>query len=366
MQILIERTALLAALNRIRHIIPAKPAHPILGTVLLGAAGETLSLRTTDLDLEIQTSAVAEVQQAGAVAVGCRDLYKAVAALPDDFHAIELRLDGDLVRLYAAGAALAFPATPAGEFPDPLKPPAQHRVRIPTAPLLAMVERVRHAIGTDGARYYLAGIHLATHSTGLRAVTTDGYRLAIADTSLPPRVGKLPGITVPSAAINELRRVLKGCRIRTTITASDDRIRFEAGATTITTKIVEGEFPDYERTIPLGDFKRAEFRIAPLMAALKQLLPPKDDEGHRTIKMAFTRDSLALSSVHDTVDVAIHYRDTPADIGINPDYLLDALKQCSGDEAYLLIQNGVNPVILHSFLERTPVFAFFVIMTKRC
>jgi DNA polymerase-3 subunit beta len=212
MKLSIERSALLKALNHVQSVVERRNTIPILSNVLLSAQGDSLKLTATDLDIEISESASAEVERGGQTTAPANYLYDFVRKLPDG-SAVKLEVNGDDPRLFisAGKSRLHLPILPAGDFPSMPSDGFETKFEIEPTELGRLIDKTRFAISTEETRYYLNGIFLHTvDSDGqkLRAVATDGHRLALADYPAPKGSVGMPGVIVPRKTINELKRLL--------------------------------------------------------------------------------------------------------------------------------------------------------------
>lgn len=260
MKLSIERSALLKALNHVQSVVERRNTIPILSNVLLSAQGDSLKLTATDLDIEISESASAEVERAGQTTAPANYLYDFVRKLPDG-SAVKLDVNGDDPRLFisAGKSRLHLPILPAGDFPSMPSDGFETKFEVEPTELGRLIDKTRFAISTEETRYYLNGIFLHTvdaDGAKLRAVATDGHRLALADHPAPKGSTGMPGVIVPRKTINELKRLLDDASDLVEISVSPQKIRFALGDAVLTSKLIDGSFPEYARVIPKNNSKK--------------------------------------------------------------------------------------------------------------
>ena len=265
MKVTIERSVLLKALGHVHRIVERRNTIPILANVLIEAADGKLALKSTDLDLEASEQVSADVAQNGATTVPAHVIYDIVRKLPDGAQA-SLETIGDTGQLVLRSGRSRFTlqALPASDFPDLTSGEFSHRFALPAAELKRLIENTQFAISTEETRYYLNGIYLHTVDVGgtpmLRAVATDGHRLARVETQAPEGSVGIPGVIVPRKAVNEVQKLLEDLSQDVTIEISTAKARFQFGDVVLTTKLIDGTFPDYARVIPTGNDKRLDRR----------------------------------------------------------------------------------------------------------
>lgn len=371
MRLTIERAALLKALTHVQSVVERRNTIPILSNVLLTAQDNVLRLTATDLDIEIAENAYADVERAGATSAPAQFLYDFVRKLPDK-AAVKFDLGGDDPRLsvWAGKARLNLPVLPAQDFPLMPVDALATRFEIHPNDLKRLIDKTRFAISTEETRYYLNGIYLHTvvneGKPVLRGVATDGHRLALADTSAPDGAQGMPGVIVPRKTITELRRLLDDASGAVEIAASDQKIRFQIGDAVLTSKLIDGSFPEYARVIPKNNTKILRVENASFREAVDRV-STVSAERSRSVKMALEGDRLTLTVNNPdaglaTEDVAAEYDAEAMEIGFNARYLLDVADQISGDAAQFEFADSGSPTLVRD--EKDPD-ALFVLMPLR-
>lgn len=370
MKISIERAALLKAMSRAQGVVERRTTIPILSNVLIEAAGNDVTFRATDLDIEVQEAIPAIVERAGATTVPAHTLHEIARKLPDG-ATITLEEDANEGRLTvsAGRARFTLPTLPREDFP--VMASAEYDVDYQiTAPIIRrLFEKASFAISTEETRYYLNGVYLHIADDGgpkLRAVATDGHRLARIDTDIPPGAEGAPGVIVPRKTVGELRKLLEDDEAVISVSVSETKIRFSANGLTLTSKVIDGSFPDYTRVIPVGNTKRLEVD-ADEFARTVDRVSTVSAERSRAVKLSLEQDRLTLSvnapdSGSATDEVAVAYNDEPMEIGFNAKYLLEIAGQVDRENAVLMFNGPGDPTLVR---EGDDASAIYVVMPMR-
>jgi len=375
MNITIERAALLRSLGHVQSVVERRNTIPILSNVLLRASDGELSLAATDMDLEIVETVPATVGRAGGTTAPAHTLYDIVRKLPDGSQ-VELDISGDgtILTLRAGRSQFKLSCLPVEDFPQLSGGELKHNFTVTAADLRALVDRTRFAISTEETRYYLNGIylHAAKSKTNgaelpvLRAVATDGHRLARVEMPLPEGADGIPGVIVPRKTVNEIRKLIDEAADRIELSLSDNKIRFGFDSVVVTSKLIDGTFPDYERVIPVGNDKVMEVD-AKLFAAAVDRVATISTEKSRAVKLALVRGALTLSATSPesgsaTEELEVNYQEGPLEIGFNSRYLLDITQQIEGEGARFTLADAASPTIIRDVADQT---ALYVLMPMR-
>ena len=281
MKVTIERSALVKALGHVQSVVERRNTIPILSNVLLNAEGGALTLTATDLDIEISESAPADVARKGSATASALTLYEIVRRLPDGAQVrLELMQEENRLQVSAGRSQFALAVLPEADFPTLSTGDFGVQFTIATSDLARLFDKTRFAMSQEETRYYLNGVYLHAFTDGaqklLRAAATDGHRLARLDAPLPAGADRMPGVIVPRKAVAELGRLFADADETIDIAVSETKIRFGFGAGHLTSKLIDGTFPDYERVIPKNnshllraetkDFSQAVDRVATISA----------------------------------------------------------------------------------------------------
>jgi len=371
MKLIIERAELLRALAHTQSVVERRNTIPILANALLDAGDDALKLTATDMDLAIVERVPCEIADAGATTAPAHTLYDIVRKLPEGAQ-IELAADtarGQLnLRSGRSSFALGclpvedFPVADAGDYPT--------RFDLPAEELRNLIDRTRFAVSTEETRYYLNGIFIhATESDGartLRAVATDGHRLARVEMPLPAGAEEMPSVIVPRKAVGELRKLVDETTAPIAVGLSETRANFAFDDVVLTTKLIDGTFPDYERVIPTGNDKVMDVDRKAFADAVDRVSTISTEKS-RAVKLSLNDGALVVSATSPengsaTEEIEIGYQADALDIGFNSAYLLDIAKQIEGDGVRFVMADGGSPTLIQ---DPTDASALFVLMPMR-
>ncbi|MGQ0663421.1 MAG: DNA polymerase III subunit beta [Pseudomonadota bacterium] len=373
MKLTIERAALLKALSHVQSAVERRNTIPILANVLLEAGQGRLALAATDMDLAILDSAVAEIAGTGSTTVPAHTLYEIVRLLPEGSQvSIEDGggPSGTQVALGAGRANFMLQALPAEDFPKMAGGDLPHNFELAAAELRLIIDRTRFAISLEETRYYLNGIYVhAAESAGvpvLRAVATDGHRLARFEMALPTGAEKIPGLIVPRKTVMELRKLVEDTSAAVAVSLSDTRIRFTFDGSVLTSKLIDGTFPDYQRVIPTNNDKVMEADCKSFAAAVARVATIATEKT-RAVKLALARNQLTLSATSPEAgsaveEIEVRYGAAPIEIGFNARYLLDIAEQIEGEGVRFSMTDAGSPTLVQDAADRS---ALYVLMPMR-
>lgn len=373
MQLVIERGELLKSLSHVTSVVERRTTIPILSNVLLQASGNALRFNATDLEREVVEQTSADVGQDGSVTVPAHLLHDIVRKLPDGAQVqIQRDADQERVTLSSGQSRFALQSLPAEDFPDLAAGEMSHEFSMAAHDLKRLIEKTRFAISTEETRYYLNGIYL--HAAGgedgarrtIRAVATDGHRLAHIELDQPEGAVGMPGVIIPRKTVHELHRLLEDGGSEVRIGISSSKVRFEIGAITLTSKLIDGTFPDYGRVIPKGNDKELRVSNAEFIAAVDRVSTIASERG-RAVKLAITADKLTLSVNNPeggsaTEELDVNYSAEPLEIGFNARYLLDIANQLESDQAIFRLADPGSPTMVQDSDDNS---ALYVLMPMR-
>jgi DNA polymerase-3 subunit beta len=368
-----DRATLLKALAHVQSVVEKRNTIPILANVMLAVKDSKLTLTATDMEIAIVEHVGATTARPGATTAPAATLYEIVRKLPEGAEVEFDHAGGDSPLTLRAGRyATSLVVLPTDDFPSMTAGTLPNRFALPAQQLRALIDRTRFAISTEETRYYLNGIYLhAAASDGrkmLRAVATDGHRLARVEEELPEGAGSMPGVIIPRKTINELRKLLDEVSGEIGVALSDTRIQFEIGAVSLTSKLIDGTFPEYERVIPQGndkilrvgkkDFSDAVARVAAISS-----------ERSRPVKLSLQKDLLTLSAASPEQGTAteeldgdrVKYDQSPLEIGFQARYLNDITDQIAG-EVEFCFADGAAPTVVRDAADGS---ALYVLMPMR-
>ena len=371
MKVTLERTALLKSLGHVHRVVERRNTIPILSNVLIEAQGASLMLKATDLDLEIVEASPADVTMAGATTVPAHTLYDIVRKLPDGAQ-VSLEGGGDATQLIVRSGRSRFTlqTLPPSDFPDLAAGEFPHRFELKASDLRRLIEKTQFAISTEETRYYLNGIYLHTleveGETRIRAVATDGHRLARVELLAPEGSAGMPGVILPRKAVGEIQKLMEDADAIVSVELSTAKVRFSVGAVVLTSKLIDGTFPDYGRVIPAGNDKSLIVERADFTAAVDRVSTISSERG-RAVKLSLTDGRLVLTVTNPdsgtaTEEIEVDYDSGPLDIGFNSRYLLDIAAQLDGDTALLKFADPGSPTLVQ---DREGSSALYVLMPMR-
>lgn len=371
MKLSIERGTLLKALAQAQSVVERRNTIPILANVLIEAEGAQVSFRATDLDIEVVDRAAAMVERAGATTVSAVMLHEIVRKLPDG-ALVNLTEDATSGRLAITAGRSSFnlATLPREDFPVMATSEYSSNFAAPAAVLRRLFDKAKFAISTEETRYYLNGVymHTATGETGqvLRCVATDGHRLARIDAPLPEGAAGMPGVIVPRKTVNELRKLLDDDETQIAVSVSETKVRFATPAIMLTSKVIDGTFPDYTRVIPTGNTRRLEVDASEFAKAVDRVATVSSERS-RAVKLSLDEDRLVLSvnapdSGAAEEELAVAYSDERLEIGFNAKYLLEIASQVDRENAVFLFNSSGDPTLMR---EGNDTSAVYVVMPMR-
>lgn len=371
MKLTIEKSALVRALGHVQSVVERRNTIPILSNVLLQANSGVLTLTATDLDIEVSESAPADVATDGATTVSAVTLFEIVKRLPDG---AQIRLDATIatgkLEVFAGRSQFSLTVLPDEDFPSLTTDEFDVEFMMPTEDLRRLLNKTRFAMSQEETRYYLNGVYFHADTDGdealLRAAATDGHRLARLDAPLPDGAANIPGIIVPRKAISELSRLLEDAEENVEVSVSTAKIRFAFGAGRLTSKLIDGTFPDYERVIPKGNENTLRVETTDFSKAVDRVSTVSADRT-RSVKLALSADQLRLAVNNPEAgsaleELSVDYNGDAIEIGFNAKYLLDVAQQIDGETITLKLADSSSPTVI---LDDDDTSALYVLMPLR-
>jgi len=371
MRVTLERSNLLKSLNHVHRVVERRNTIPILSNVLLSADRNDLQMKATDLDLEVTESTGAMVEQAGATTVPAHLLYDIARKLPEGAEVLlSTGADGSFMTVASGRSNFRLQCLPQSDFPELTAGSFTHSFRLDSQALKRLIERTQFAISTEETRYYLNGIylHVMEGETGarLRGVATDGHRLARADVSAPEGAEGMPGVIVPRKTVAELQKLVDEPDVVVLVELSDAKIRFTVGSVVLTSKLIDGTFPDYQRVIPSGNDKKLTIDRRTFAEAVDRVSTISSERG-RAVKLSIGDGQVVLTvnnpdSGSATDEIPADYGSDPLEIGFNARYLLDITSQLTGEEAIFMLADAGSPTLVRDSGDRD---VLYVLMPMR-
>ncbi|WP_121068338.1 DNA polymerase III subunit beta [Chachezhania antarctica] len=371
MKFSIERAALLKAVSQAQSVVERRNTIPILANVLIEAEGDQVHFRATDLDIEVVDKANAMVERAGATTVAATTLHEIVRKLPDGAQ-VTVTADTAAGRLTveAGRSNFSLATLPREDFPVMATSEYDVNFSARAGVLRRLFDKSKFAVSTEETRYYLNGVymHVADGDGGrvLRCVATDGHRLARIDADLPDGADEMPGVIVPRKTVGEMRKLLDDDDAQIAVSVSETKVRFATPEITLTSKVIDGTFPDYTRVIPHANTRRLEVDAGEFAKAVDRV-STVSSERSRAVKLQLGEDRLILSvnapdSGAAEEELAVAYGDEALEIGFNAKYLLEIASQVDRENAVFMFNTSGDPTLMR---EGNDLSAVYVVMPMR-
>ena len=343
-----ERDVLAEALSSARRAIAARPSLPVLSSLLLDARDGRLRVTGSDLDLTISVTVPVEVEREGVVAVPAGLVTDIVRSL--DPGAVMFAVDDDQASVTAGRSAFSVRTTPATEFPN-LPEPTGNAVAIDAKVLAAAVEQVVPAASDDQDRPILRGVQLESEGDGLRLVATDSYRLAVCDLSGLPVLDEGQAVLVPAQALREMSRLTEGTD-ELQLRVGERDVTFEVGDTRVTTRLIEGQFPNYRSLIPHAHPNKLTVDRAALIETVRRVKVVARDSS-TPVRLVMKPDGLELSVTSQDYGTSFEQLDakfegTELSVAFNPEYLINGAVAAGGEEVTIETVDNLKPALLVS------------------
>ncbi|HIV78137.1 MAG TPA: DNA polymerase III subunit beta [Candidatus Sphingomonas excrementigallinarum] len=370
MKATIERATLLKGLSHVQSVVERRNTIPILSNVLLEATAEgQLRMMATDLDLQINDSVAAAVDQPGSTTVSAHTLFDIARKLPEGAQ-VQLTAAEGRMTIVAGRARFSLGTLPRDDFPVIAEGELPTQFELPVELLKQIIDKTRFAISTEETRYYLNGIFLhVAEDNGqpvLKAAATDGHRLARVTIERPQGAEGMPDVIVPRKCVGELRKLLDEVDGSVGVSLSGTKIRFDLGQAILTSKLIDGTFPDYSRVIPTANDKILKLDPKAFMQGVDRVSTIATEKT-RAVKMALDRDRITLSVTSPengtaSEEVPGEYTSLGFEIGFNSRYLLDILGQIDSDLVEVHLADAAAPTLIR---ENDKAPALYVLMPMR-
>ena len=351
MEILVRRTDLVKELQLVQGIVERKSSIPILSNVLAEAKGAELRISATDLDVSVRCGCAAQVVEEGAVTLGAKKLYEIVRALPESD--VSLRVEDDAwARIRCERVEFKMAGLPREDFPSLPDGKGGKTVEIPAAVLRSIIQRTKFAITAEDARYYLAGALLVLDKEAVAMVATDGHRLAWAQRKTPLKLQEATRVLVPRKAISELERLIEEIGGEETVAflQSEGHLVFTAGGRTLASKMVEAQFPAYEKVVGVTGDKKVTVGREVLLSAIRRVSLLSSERG-RAVRIALEDGKLEVSASSPEIGEAreslpVDYAGGVVEIGFNAQYLVEFLAVVGTEEVALEVKDAESQGLL--------------------
>lgn len=371
MKFVVEKSVLLKTLSHAQSIVEKRNTIPVLSNVRIEALADSISFKATDMDTEITEIADAKVSEQGAITAPAHMLYDIARKLSDGAE-VELTFPDDKGQLSVASGRSKFSLSTIAveDFPVISGDELPINFSMGKEELKDLIDRTQFAASTEETRYYLNGLYIHAKTEGqtnvLRVVATDGHRLACVESPLPEGADKLAGVIVPRKTVAEIRKLLDDTESQTVaISLSENKIRFALQDITLTSKLIDGTYPDYERVIPTDNDKVLELSVKALATAVDRVSVVA--ERTRAIKMITNKNHVVLTTSSPDLGSALEeveasYESDALEVGFNFRYLLDILTEIKGENVQISFADGSSPSIIR---DTSDASAIYVLMPMR-
>jgi len=370
----VNSSDLLKALSHIHGIVEVRHTLPILSNIIITAKDNNLTLSSTNLDIFCSDKLNAEVISSGEISVSAVTFYEIIKRLPNGSE-IQATFDDESSSLILKCGRSKFNLTTmqTEDFPTISDSDLTTKFILSASELIRMIDKTKFAISNEETRYYLNGIFL--HKTQknsidmLRAVATDGHRLAQYDIPLPQGAEEMTGLIIPKKTILELRRILDDASGDINIQLNENKIKFSFSELNIISKVIDGTFPDYTKVIPQNNDKTFTTNNAELKSAVDRVsaVAINEETKSKAIKLSIESNKLLLSvdssskgSANEEID--LDYNKERVEIGFNSRYLVDICNEIDGEEVSINLLDSISPAII---LDKSDENLFFVLMPMR-
>ena len=366
MKLTIDRMSLLRPLGHVQSVVERRNTIPILANVVLRAEEGELSLTATDMDMDIATEVGCSVMTSGTTTMSAHLLYDIARKLPDGAE-VEIAVNDGHAMVSAGRSSFRLPTLPVEDFPAISSNELPVNFSLTAADMRDLIDATRFAISTEETRYYLNGIYIHKAESGeLCAVATDGHRLAMTRQALPSGAAQMPSIILPRKAVSELRKLLDDFDGDVLIGLSETRAEFRFGVVRLTSKLIDGTFPDYTRVIPVGNDRIMQVDVSAFSAAVDRVSTIASEKS-RSVKMGLRSGVLTLSASNTdassaTEELEVSYDGPEMEIGFNARYLLDIAGQVNSEMVEFALADQGSPSLVRAPGDEA---SLFVLMPMR-
>jgi DNA polymerase-3 subunit beta len=342
------REAILKPLQTVVGVVERRQTMPILSNVLLSAEGGKLRVTATDLEVEMVADAEVKVDSSGDVTVPGRKLHEICRALPEG-TTVEVSLNGERLTVKAGRSRFTLSTLRAADFPTVEEIAAKQTLRLARKDLRKLIDKTHFSMAQQDVRYYLNGLLLETERKTLRAVATDGHRLALSEIALGSAAARDEQLIVPRKGVLELNRLLEGDGdVELVLGANHIRVQIEG--IRLTSKLIDGRFPEYGRVVP-SQPKNVITADRNLLRQALQRTAILSNEKYRGVRLELSANSVTLQANNPEQEEAVEtlevdYSGDPMEIGFNVNYLLDALAAVDSEQVEFGVTDGNSSCLI--------------------
>lgn len=366
----VERAHILRALSHVQSVVEKRTTIPVLSNVKLEVEGDKLRLTATDMEIAITETLAVKGQASGATTLPAQILYDIIRKISEGAEVEFSQVKPEQVEVKSGRSKFKLLSLPVDSFPALEQNDLPNKFNVPAKDMRALIDKVRFAISNEETRYYLNGIYLHTgeenNTPVLRTASTDGHRLARVSVSLPKGAEEIPGIIIPKKTVGELRKLLAEFQGEVEVSLSETKIIFAFGDVIVSSKLIDGKFPDYDRVIPKGNDKILEVNSKEFAAAVDRVSTVSMEKA-RAIKLSIKTGSIGISTdspdgSNAVEELEVSYSADAIETGYNFRYILDMMAQIEGDTTQFLLADSSSPALVR---DPADVSVLYVIMPMR-
>ncbi|MFT5703439.1 MAG: DNA polymerase-3 subunit beta [Rickettsiales bacterium] len=367
MQFQISKSAIVKALSNVNGAVERRNTIPVLLNVKIEAKDGRLNLTATDMDIVIISSAEALISREGSTTVPAQLFYDIIKKIPDNADINAELNDDNSIKISYGRSKFSLPCLDPSEFPVLSEGEMTVSFNIKSSELIKIIDKTRFAIPSDETRYYLNGlfIHGIAVDGGieLRAVATDGHRLALASSTKSSLTSEVAGVIVPKKTISEIRKIIEGDK-EVQVSFSKAKIRISSGSSVIISKLIDGEFPEYDRVIPKGNDQLAKIDRKELFNAMDRVSTIAVDK-NKSIKFILENGKISLQikggdNGNASEEIEAEFSGEIIETGFNSRYFLEIIGQINKDKLNIYFKDGMSPALIKNSEEE-----LYVIMPIR-
>lgn len=365
MKLSVQRESLLSALQLVIGAVERRQTLQVLNNVLLKASDQRIALTATDMEIELVADAPADVITSGETTIPARKLLDITRSLPSE-STVQLHQDGAKVLLKCGKSRFTLTSQPANEFPSLDELTSVQTVSVPQHVLAEIIAKTSFSMAQKDVRYYLNGLLIEVNPSTLRAVATDGHRLALCEHSCDANLDLESGVIVPRKGVLELQRILDNSETPIDIQVSSNHLRIDFPSVRFTTKLIDGRFPDYNRVIP----KEGDKQFTADRELLKQSLQRASilcNEKYKGVRLALSENMLTIQAQNPEQEEAqdelpIQYSGPSMEVGFNVVYMINILDTLDTDTICVELRYANSSCLIHDGEDKN---AIYVVMPMR-
>ena len=348
MELVVRKNELLRELQLFQGIVERKNTIPILANVLIEAKGDEVRMLATDLEVALRSRCHASVAKGGSLTLPAKKLYEIVKALPETDVRIEEDKKG--VKVAADRFDSRMQTLPREDFPTLPDASGKTRATLPRNALKQMVEKTQFAITGEDTRYFLNGAKFVLRPDTLTLVATDGHRLALVEVAHKVGINEEIGVILPKKTLLELGKLLDEDDGDVLFEAGENHLFFDVGGRVLISRMIDGQFPAYERVIPKNNDKDIDFEKERLTSAVKRVAL-LSNERSRAVKFEISKGKVEVTSSSSefgeaSEEIAVDYSGAPLAISFNAQYVLDFLSAVETDSVQLSLKDEVSQAVM--------------------